>query len=440
MASSWNDTLHAAIASATAERPWLVPVAVWATVSAIAIALTDMRGLLVAGLAGVAGAAFARPAVSAPPPTNSVALQPPGATVAGSSVDTPATSRAAAHQPWHRMIEILPEPVVALDEELRVLHASDAARQMYPTLRTTGPIALVSRSPELAEALRHALRYGEKRTVRLHERIPVERRVDAAIAPLTSPEPGHPAVLIVLRDVSERDRLEQMRADFIAHASHELRTPLAALRGFIETLQGAARDDAVARDRFLGIMSTEAHRMARLLDDLLSLSRVEMRAHIAPTTTVELKEIVADVVETLAPLAEKAGTTVEITAPDNDVVVPGDSDELTQVFVNLVQNAIKYGRKDGRVEIALDWVGVGDRKRVHVAIRDDGMGIAEEHLPRLTERFYRVDDKTSREKGGTGLGLALSKHILNRHRGVLRISSRVGVGSTFTVDLPAPAK
>ena len=436
MATSLNDNLRASRDWAAANKSWLFPLAIGTGLGALAIATAGGQGLLIAGLTGAAGAALARSPALSHAPERTEPVSTPATLVPSASPAPPQVPLNPAQQPWRRMIECMPEPVVALDADLVVLHASEAARHMYSALRTGGPITLLSRSPDLADALEHALRYAEPRTVRLHERIPVERRVDAAIAPLASPEAGYPAALMVLRDVSERERLEQMRADFIAHASHELRTPLAALRGFIETLQGAARDDAVARDRFLAIMSTEAQRMTRLLDDLLSLSRVEMRAHIAPTEHVDLKEIVSDVLETLAPLAEKAEIRIEWRAPNSDVSVLGDRDELTQVFVNLVQNAIKYGRKGGAVAIGMELVGDGDRRRVLVAIKDDGPGIAEEHLPRLTERFYRVDDKTSREKGGTGLGLALSKHILNRHRGALRIESKLGSGSTFTVDLP----
>lgn len=346
-----------------------------------------------------------------------------------------ARPEAAATITWRSVAQAMPDPVVAVDRDFVVIFANQAAHHIFTALRHGGPIALVSRSPELAEAMADSLRDGESRTVLVHERVPVERRLDATISALATTVPAEPALLIVLHDISERDRLAQMRADFIAHASHELRTPLAALRGFIETLQGPARNDSAARERFLGIMATEALRMTRILDDLLSLARVEMRAHIAPTGQVGIKEALADVAGSLEPLARSAEAKITLEFPEQERFVRGDRDEIVQVFVNLVQNAIKYGRRGGAVTVRVSEAG-GERTMVSVAVMDDGPGIPEEHLPRLTERFYRVDDKSSREKGGTGLGLAIVKHILNRHHGSLRIASELGHGSTFTVELP----
>ena len=224
-----------------------------------------------------------------------------------------------------------------------------------------------------------------------------------------------------------------MRADFVANVSHELRTPLAALTGFIETLQGPARDDPAARERFLGIMQAQAWRMARLIDDLLSLSRIELRAHQRPDTPVDLVPIVRQVADGLQTLARDRDVAVEITAPAEPLMVPGDRDELTRLFENLIENGLKYGASGKRVEIAIAPDGKGEAR---VSVRDHGPGIAAEHLPRLTERFYRADVGESRAQGGTGLGLALVKHILNRHHGRLSIDSKVGEGATFTVRLP----
>ena len=230
-----------------------------------------------------------------------------------------------------------------------------------------------------------------------------------------------------------------MRADFVANASHELRTPLASLRGFVETLQGAAKDDAQARERFLKVMSEQAERMTRLIDDLLSLSRVEMREHLPLSERVDLNDAVAHVIQALQPIAAKAGTAIEFHKLEGTAIIRGDRDEIVQVFQNLVQNAIKYGKAGGRIDVRVtrEAAGGGRPARFIAAVIDDGPGIAPQHLPRLTERFYRVSAVASREKGGTGLGLAIVKHILNRHRGELTITSRVGEGSTFAVELPA---
>jgi two-component system phosphate regulon sensor histidine kinase PhoR len=239
-------------------------------------------------------------------------------------------------------------------------------------------------------------------------------------------------------DETELVRLDRMRADFIANASHELRTPLASLTGFIETLLGPARDDAVNRERFLRIMLEQAGRMARLIDDLLSLSRIELKVHLRPVASVDLGPLVGHVSDVLAPLARENGSTVVTHVPDGPAMVRGDRDELIQVVANLGENGIKYGRPDGTVTITVaaepgpdaapGWV---------VTVTDDGPGIAPEHLPRLTERFYRVDADTSRRQKGTGLGLAIVKHIVNRHRGRLTIRSELGTGSTFSVWLAA---
>jgi two-component system phosphate regulon sensor histidine kinase PhoR len=217
----------------------------------------------------------------------------------------------------------------------------------------------------------------------------------------------------------------------VANVSHELRTPLTALLGFIETLRGAARDDAVARERFLGVMEREAARMNRLVSDLLQLSRVEAAERVRPADPVDLAQVLAMTLTAVRPLAEAAGVELVFDAPGS-LVVPGDADQLTQVFQNLIENAVKYGGAGKRVTITLSQ---GDRG-AEVAVRDLGEGIAAIHIPRLTERFYRVDSHRSREKGGTGLGLAIVKHIVNRHRGRLVIDSSEGKGSTFTVILP----
>ncbi|MDX2158941.1 MAG: ATP-binding protein [Hyphomicrobiaceae bacterium] len=399
----------------------------------------------VAASAAIAGALLGYGAVRRPATDDDKTSLAPSAPAikALATMTAAAPSAAPAHEraaptatPWPALLDALPDPALAIDRERAVVHANQAAHDLFPSLRRGGTIALASRNPALAEAVQRALDRGERRTVQLHERIPVERRLDVALAPLPAIGAGEPAALIVLRDVSERERLAQMRADFIANASHELRTPLAALRGFVETLQGPAKEDVKARDRFLTIMANESSRMTRLLDDLLSLSRVEMRAHIPPTDHVDLRDIIDDVMATMTQIADAAGVTLKLLAQPEVAEVRGDHDELVQVFANLVQNAIKYGRRGGSVEVTMREVGLGERRWVRVAVVDNGPGISEEHLPRLTERFYRVDDKSSREKGGTGLGLAIVKHILNRHGGELRIASKLGVGSTFTVDLP----
>ena len=282
---------------------------------------------------------------------------------------------------------------------------------------------------------------SEPISVELVERVPVERRFFATLTRITPREntPRLPEALITFRDTSEQDKLVQMRADFIANASHELRTPLASLRGSIETLQGPARDDPLARERFLSMMAAQAARMTRLIDDLLSLSRAEMRVHLPPRGIVELNEACVFVIQTLEPLADAAQVTVNFKRQPTPALIRGERDEIVQVLQNLLQNAIKYGREGGTVEINVTCeLGLGQaRERLVIAVADEGPGIAPEHLPRLTERFYRANASSSRDKGGTGLGLAIVKHIVNRHRGDLKIQSKAGHGSTFSVSFEA---
>ncbi|TJW71789.1 MAG: two-component sensor histidine kinase, partial [Mesorhizobium sp.] len=265
------------------------------------------------------------------------------------------------------------------------------------------------------------------------EKLPVERtyRVSASSV-------GHATGLYVLvfKDQSEARRIDRMRADFIANASHELRTPLASIAGFIETLRGPARGDPAARDQFLQIMQNQTGRMARLIDDLLSLSRLEMKPYLGPGTEVDLRQTIDSVIDSLGPLASENGVVIEWDFIDGPLSVPGDRDELFQVFENLLENACKYGQSGGRVTVSIAGSEDGQEAGIDVTIRDYGPGIAEEHIPRITERFYRVDVENSRTQKGTGLGLSIVKHILTRHNARLSIKSEVGKGAAFTVHLP----
>jgi len=342
-----------------------------------------------------------------------------------------------ANDPLRVIVSGLPDPVIAIEREGRVLALNDPARTLAPALRQGEPVSLALRMPELIEAVGRAFAQGEAQRVEYSERVPVDRWFEAVAMPIKRAPDAAAAdmVLLTLRDLTPLRRVEEMRADFVANASHELRTPLAALSGFIETLQGSARDDAQAREKFLAIMQEQARRMARLIDDLLSLSRIELNAHRRPDAPVDLNPIIRQVVDSLQTLARDRGVIVNVEAADAPAVL-GDRDELVRLFENLVENALKYGAAGKRVDIrlALGTAADGEREAT-VSVRDYGPGIAPEHLPRLTERFYRVDVRDSRAQGGTGLGLALVKHILNRHRGRLSIESAPGTGATFTVHL-----
>ena len=341
-------------------------------------------------------------------------------------------------------LEALADPVILIDQRKTIIHFNKAASEAWPALATGAPLSFTLRAPDLVEAIEEVLadRMRECEGI-FSERHPVERDFSFRIRGFQDQESVSirtaPAAIVIFRDLTEARRLESMRVDFVANASHELRTPLASLIGFIETLQGPARDDPKAQARFLSIMREQGRRMARLIDDLLSLSRVEMSEHKRPLETVDLTSIIQQSVDTLRPMASQRGVTLEIKFSDHSYLVPGDRDELMRVVENLVENGIKYGHTGGRVEIDLQPLAVESTDDLALSIRDFGEGIAAEHLPRLTERFYRVDASASRESGGTGLGLAIVKHIVNRHRGRLLIESEKGQGSVFRVILPRTA-
>jgi two-component system phosphate regulon sensor histidine kinase PhoR len=325
------------------------------------------------------------------------------------------------------------DPLIIFDHSATIVHANAAAFAAFGGLAPGMSLSLKFRAPEM-QTLLDGILAGEVASdaVDYTERLPVERtyRVSASTV-------GHATGLYVLvfKDQSETRRIDRMRADFIANASHELRTPLASIAGFIETLRGPARNDPAARDQFLQIMQNQTGRMARLIDDLLSLSRLEMKPYLKPGTEVDLRQTIDSVIDSLGPLASENGVVIERNFADGPQVVPGDRDELFQVFENLLENACKYGQSGGHVTVSI--AHNEDGQGVDVTIRDHGPGIAEEHIPRITERFYRVDVESSRTQKGTGLGLSIVKHILTRHNARLSIKSEVGNGAAFTVHLPA---
>ncbi|MDQ2088611.1 ATP-binding protein [Marimonas arenosa] len=323
--------------------------------------------------------------------------------------------------------------IAALNAPGQALLGSGVAGQNYIT---------ALRQPDLLGAIERAAATHERRTARYVSRGGGQRDViyEASCAWLGLL--GVEGVLVCFEDRSPLEHAGQMRRDFVANVSHELRTPLTSLLGFIETLRGAARDDPAARDRFLDIMEAEAMRMERLVHDLLSLSRVEAQERMRPDDSVDLAAILASVLYRLAPLAEQSGIAFDLRLPEDDdaaVMVIGDEDQLRQLVANLVENAVKYGGAGGKVTLRLSRIArepVLRSPAVMLEVIDYGAGIDPLHIPRLTERFYRVDSHRSRQVGGTGLGLAIVKHIVNRHRGRLRIDSATGKGSTFTVILP----
>ena len=325
------------------------------------------------------------------------------------------------------VLEAAPDPALLLDAQAVVRHANPAARELFDIDPRGQHLSAALRVPAVLDAVSAALAGAPPRSVDYEQRVPLRRSFSVHVASL-GPDRG---ALIVLRDLTREQQVERMRADFVANASHELRTPLTALSGFLDTIQGAAKDDPKAQAKFLGLMRSQADRMRRLIDDLLSLSRIEMNEHVRPSEEVDLAQVAAHVCEMLSGMAQQAGTELTLSGAES-LMVAGSRDELVQVVQNLVENAIKYGGTGKPVEIELAAPG----GFAELTVRDHGPGIAREHLPRLTERFYRVNVQESRSRGGTGLGLAIVKHIVNRHRGKLLIASELGSGSRFTIRIP----
>ena len=342
------------------------------------------------------------------------------------------------------VIAAVPDPLILLDERRRIVRANAQAAAFIGITPEPRDLAAAFRNPAVLAAADAVLGGERARVVDFSLTVPVERQLRARFARIDHPSPDGAVAVLSLHDITELKRAEQMRADFIANASHELRTPLATLIGFIETLRGPARDDAEARERFLAIMHGQASRMARLVEDLMSLSRIELNEHVMPRDRVALSPLLRQIAETLELRAGERDIRIRLAVPPDLPDVLGDRDELAQVFQNLIDNAIKYGRSGSEITLRAETASrpnwgssSSENAMVCVAVCDHGEGIPREHLPRLTERFYRVDTARSREMGGTGLGLAIVKHILNHHRGFLEVESTPGVGSVFTVFLRA---
>jgi two-component system, OmpR family, phosphate regulon sensor histidine kinase PhoR len=339
------------------------------------------------------------------------------------------------------ILENLPDPLLVLGESRQPLRANRAARLLFGVSASdmrplAGDTGALLRHPALAGAVDRALAEGAVQAVDIVLPVPVARELVAQVIPLDPPLADGGRLVVQLMDRTRERAVERMRADFVANASHELRTPLASLMGFIETLRGPAEDDAEARRRFLGIMAEQSERMRRLIDDLLGLSRIELTEHQPPTGQVRLAELARSEAEAMGPILGRRDVSLEMTLDEEALAAPADAEQLAQVMRNLLENAVRHGRQGGVIHLAVRRQD-GDRPGAVLEITDDGPGIPREHIPRLTERFYRVDMGRSRNAGGTGLGLAIVKHIVNRHRGQLVIESEEGQGATFRIWLPA---
>ncbi|MEM6492671.1 MAG: ATP-binding protein, partial [Pseudomonadota bacterium] len=320
------------------------------------------------------------------------------------------------------IIDALPDPLLLLDGERRIQRANAAARSEFGDDVEGRTLSAVLRQPGLLDAAERAATHDESRIIEVATPGPIPRHFSVKVQP--SPGGADAAVIVSLSDVTALKQNDRMRSDFVANASHELRTPLSSLIGFIETLQGPARGDADARERFLAIMRDQAGRMARLVDGLMNLSKIETTEHVAPSAEVDLVETARAVAATLEFRARERGMAITLDLAGEPVAILGDADDIADLIRNLIENAIKYGRDGGLVRVSVQRLSDGDPRLPRsaqfgaacIAVTDDGAGIAPEHIPRLTERFYRVDEARSRELGGVGLGLSIVKHIVNRHR------------------------
>lgn len=335
----------------------------------------------------------------------------------------------------------LPGPVILIGSKREIIDINRAAQDLFDITDTGQDLAISLRNPDILRLVDGVMADGGAREIEttLADTPPRVLAIHAEHISDTSASEGIVAVLSVT-DLTVIKRMEHMRADFVANASHELRSPLSAIIGFLETIIGPAKDDPEARTRFIEIMLRESRRMTRLIDDLLSLSRVEINEHVKPTEVVNIRPLLEGVSETLAFKANERGMVVTLELESGLEPVQGESEQLEQVFHNLVDNAIKYGAENTPVHIHVAPVNRVPGRRIRgvaISVIDRGEGIPHDSIPRLTERFYRVDKARSRELGSTGLGLAICKHIINRHRGHLAINSTPGEGSTFTVYLPA---
>ena len=351
-----------------------------------------------------------------------------------------------------RMMEAVPAPLFALDRSRQVVAANAAAGRLFGGTIAGRNLLAFLRHPPLLDAVEACENGRQPEPVALPETQgrSGQRHLLARLQTIR-PQIGGASVMVLIEDTTAAERALTLRRDFVANVSHELKTPIAALLGFIETLMGPARDDPLARQRFLGIMRGEAERMNRLVSELLSLSRIEMNEHQPPSGRADLGNILKTVRDSLGLKAEQRSIRLAFPGLAELPTIPGDADELTQAIQNLVDNAIKYSREATEVRVTYQRIDdpIACREKLQglrapkamiaLTVEDQGEGIPREHIPRLTERFYRVDAARSREMGGTGLGLAIVKHIVNRHRGSMDIDSEPGKGSSFTLFLPTDA-
>ncbi len=403
----------------------LLPALAATLAGAVALVATgDALGTLAAAALGAAAASLA---TSFLPRADQPRIRPANAI----ATSRPATAVDGAEAP--RLLDALPVGLMVVSAEGAISFANRHAAELFGLPATGGLAVATIRARRLLDGIEAALADRTPGTIEFRLARSGEAHLRAHIRPVES---GGGEVVVAIEDQTAARRAGELHRDFVANASHELKTPLAAVSAIIETLLGHAREDPAATERFLGMLAAQTQRMTRLVEDLLSLNRIELNERVTPREPQDLAGVIGEVVDALRASAEAAGVRLDYVPPEGRPLVRGERNELSQLFRNLIDNAIKYGGPGTEVSVAAVLPQADAAGLVGIAVRDTGPGIARQHIPRLTERFYRVSVKRSREKGGTGLGLAIVKHIVNRHRGRLEIESELGKGSSFTVWLP----
>jgi len=342
------------------------------------------------------------------------------------------------------LVDTLPDILIMTNDDKIIVRTNRAARNIFGQNLAHRHLREIIANETLINAISTVIEDLRGQEIEFHLELPMPMDFQAIIERFPIPSEGGISIVITLTDITQQKRIQRMRADFVANASHEIRTPLASLIGFIETLRGPAKDDPMAREEFLKVMADQAERMSKLVSDLLSLSKIEMNAHASPTSRVDLLRIIRAEKAHFEWACKQKNVTIRLKLNDNLPSARGDDEELAQVVRNLIGNAIKYTNPDTEViltakltsQLPDDPLFRNLSRAICFSVQDHGEGISKEHIPRLTERFYRVDTARTRKVGGTGLGLAIVKHVLNRHHGMMTIDSEVGHGSAFSVYLP----
>tara|TARA_B110000046_G_scaffold12526_1_gene12353 strand:+ start:167 stop:1255 length:1089 start_codon:yes stop_codon:yes gene_type:complete len=352
---------------------------------------------------------------------------------------------------FNLILNSLDDAIIIVDSENKILYQNSYSEKIFSNNFSGLPISNLVRDPIILESYQNVIRTKENHAVifvasNFIDNLDIRENIfDVSIRYVDNADDFF--IIITLKNITIQRNIERMRTDFIANVSHELKTPMSTIIGFLETINSTAIDDKEAQKKFIDIISREANRMSRLIEDLLVISRIESNEHIFPTSRVDIYKLINQVKQNLMKSAMEKSIKINVNTFEGELFILGNEDELLQVFTNLFENSIKYANQGSAItaNYRLENSNVLDNNQTKlvkstftvIEIIDQSEGIPEKHISRLTERFYRIDAGRSREVGGTGLGLTIVKHILNKHRASLDIASKVGVGSVFTVKFPS---